>query len=197
MYHKNKFKAQRFEISGLNGEQQMRRKTRFLPRDWKQLSEATTLIYIALMKGDENDNLITNRHEAKALHDFLSDYEPAAPVVTELIETEISIVDLRWSYDEAMAQLEAIGELIDNKATEDDETAIRGFLIDAAEAIAEASTENSRKIRRDKAVNRDEKQTLRQIEKALNPKNRTLLRGRRKRQRKVKMVKKVVDKLKD
>ena len=120
----------------------MKRQTRFLPRDWKQLSEATTLIYVALMKGDEHDNLITNRQEAKALHDFLNEYEPAAPVVTELIETEIDIVDLRWSYDEAMAQLEAVGELIDSKATEDDEAAIRGFLVDAAEAIAEASTED-------------------------------------------------------
>lgn len=175
----------------------MKRRTHFLPRDWKQLSEATTLIFVALMKGDEHDNIITNRHEAKALHAFLSDYEPAAPVVQELIETEIDIVDLRWSYDEAMAQLEAIGELIDSKATEDDEAAIRGFLIDSAEAIAEASTENSRKIRRDKAVNRDEKQTLRKIEKALNPKNRTLLRGRRKRQRKIKAAKTVVDKLTD
>lgn len=175
----------------------MRRQTRFLPRDWKQLSEATTLIYVALMKGDDNDNLITNRHEAKALHDFLSDYEPAAPIVTELIETEVNIVDLRWSYDEAMEQLEAIGKLIDKKATEDDEAAIRGFLVDAAEAIAEASTENSRKIGRDRAVNRDEKQTLRKIEKALNPNKRPLLRGRRKRQRKIKVAKKVISKLTD
>ena len=175
----------------------MKRQTRFLPRDWKQLAEATTLIYVALMKGDDNDNLITNRHEAKALHDFLSDYEPAAPIVTELIEAEIDIVDLRWSYDEAMEQLEAVGKLIDKKATEDDEAAIRGFLLDAAEAIAEASTENSRKIGRDRAVNRDEKQTIRKIKKALNPRNITLLPGRRKRRRKAKVVKKVVGKMTD
>lgn len=175
----------------------MRKQTRFLPRDWKQLTEATTLIYVALMKGDENDNLITNRHEAKALHEFLNDYEPAAPIVTELIEAEVDIVDLRWSYDEAMEQLEAIGELIDSKATEEDEAAIRGFLIDAAEAIAEASVEESRKILRDKAVNRDEKQILRKIKKALNPKDRPILPGRRKRQRKAKVAKKVIGKLKD
>lgn len=154
----------------------MTTKADFLTSEWKQILNAPHWVYIAMTEGDRT-NFIIRRQEAKALDKFLDDYEPSTRLIKYIIGEQKDADDISGSFEDAKSALESVGRLIDSKATDKEEAAIRGFLIDVAEAIADAVSEQRKLIGSSNPVSDHEKKAMEMIERALNAQSRSSLRG--------------------
>jgi nucleoid-associated protein YgaU len=136
----------------------------FSSTEWKQLVNAPQLIYHLLTKQDRA-GIFTRRSESKALDEYLSSHRPQSELVQSIIAAQNEAEKIDASPEETKRMLGQVGTLLEAKASGVEGDAAREFLMGAAQAIAQASREES--VLRDKPVSDDEKATLAEIEHAL------------------------------
>jgi nucleoid-associated protein YgaU len=113
----------------------------FAPAEWKLLLDAPRWVYVALI-GAERGSVSTRRTEAKALEKFLSSYKTRSPLVKEIIAGQDEADDkLKGSLKEAERMLGQVGTLLERRADGDEGDAVRDMLMQAGQAVAEATRE--------------------------------------------------------
>jgi nucleoid-associated protein YgaU len=105
------------------------------------LLNAPRWVYVALIAA-ERGSVSTRRTEAKALEEFLSGYKTRSPLVKEIIAGQEEADDkLGGSLKEAERMLGQVGTLLERKVGGDEGDAVRDLLMQAGEAVAEATRE--------------------------------------------------------
>ncbi len=138
---------------------------KFSATEWKQLLNAPQLIHHLLTESDRG-TLFTRRSEAKALQTYLKSARSQSDLVRSIIAEQKDADDkIEASPEDAKRMLAQVGTLLETKADEVEGDAIRDFLMNAGEAIAEAAREQT--LRGGKAVSAAERKTLDEIATAL------------------------------
>jgi colicin import membrane protein len=146
-----------------NPKEEQMTKALFSPSEWKLLLNAPQWVYAALTAA-ERGSISTRRSEAKALKKFMSSYKTNSPLVKEIIAGQDEADDkVKGSRKEAEKTLTQVGTLLERKAGGDEGDAVRDFLKEAGEAIAEATREGLFGDR----LSRKEEEALASIEAAL------------------------------
>lgn len=137
----------------------------FTAKEWQLLLNAPHLIHHVLITA-ERGTIFARRKEAKALEEFLSAHRSQSALVQAVMDGQKDADDkLEASLEVAQRRLERVGTLLERKAGGDEGDAVRDFLMNAGEAIAEAAREGKR--RGGKSVSDKEKESLTMIRRAL------------------------------
>jgi nucleoid-associated protein YgaU len=119
-------------------------KNSFTAKEWAAIKDAPQWVYAALAAADGRASIMKARKEVKAFEEAVTSYNAGNRLIKDVLADDDGVDRdfKRKSLEEAEEALSTIGDILDEKGVDDEADGLRAFLLEAGEAVAEATGES-------------------------------------------------------